>query len=58
MSLSEARKIIGNKIIGITCHNSLKLAKNAIKNNADYVALGAFYNTKTKKLNLKRLHHQ
>ena len=52
-SIVEARKILGNKIIGITCHNSLKLAKNAIKNNADYVALGAFYNTKTKKVKFK-----
>ena len=30
MSINEARKIIGNKIIGITCHNSIKLAKIAI----------------------------
>ena len=28
MDIFEARKIIGNKkIIGITCHNSIKLAK-------------------------------
>ena len=30
-SINEARKIIGNKIIGITCHNSIRLAKAAIK---------------------------
>ena len=42
MELSEARKIIHKKIIGITCHNSIKLAKFAIKNNADYIAFGAF----------------
>ena len=45
----EARKIIGNKIIGITCHNSIKLAKNAIKNKASYLAFGAFFLTKTKR---------
>ena len=45
----EARKIIGNKIIGITCHNSIKLAKTAIKNKANYLAFGAFFSTKTKK---------
>jgi thiamine-phosphate pyrophosphorylase len=45
----EARKIIGNKIIGITCHNSIKLAKSAIKNNASYLAFGAFFSSKTKK---------
>ena len=44
----EARKIIGNKIIGITCHNSIKLAKKAIKNKASYLAFGAFFLTKTK----------
>ena len=48
-SISEARKIIGNKIIGITCHNSIKLAKAAIKKKANYIAFGAFFSTKTKK---------
>jgi thiamine-phosphate pyrophosphorylase len=45
----EARKMIGNKIIGITCHNSIKLAKKAIKNKASYLAFGAFFLTKTKR---------
>ena len=45
----KARKIIGNKIIGVTCHNSIKLAKIAIKSKANYLAFGAFYSTKTKK---------
>ena len=49
MNIYEARKIIGNKIIGITCHNSIRLAKNAIKSKANYLAFGAFYSTKTKK---------
>ena len=49
MNLIEARKIIGNKILGITCHNSIRLAKIAIKNKADYLAFGAFYSSKTKK---------
>ena len=48
-SIDEARKIIGNKIIGVTCHNSIKLAKKAIKNQADYLAFGSFFSTKTKK---------
>ncbi len=42
MSLLKAKKILGKKIIGITCHNSIKLAKLAIKNKADYLAFGAF----------------
>ena len=49
----EARKIIGNKIIGITCHNSIKLAKYAIRNKASYLAFGAFFPTKTKKAKYK-----
>ena len=49
MNIFEAKKIIGNKVIGITCHNSIKLAKEAIKNKADYLAFGAFYSSKTKK---------
>ena len=47
MSLTEARKIVGNKIIGITCHNSIKLAKQAIRHKADYLAFGAFNKSKT-----------
>ena len=53
MNIHEARKIIENKIIGITCHNSIKLAKNAIKSGANYLAFGAFYSTKTKKTKYK-----
>ena len=49
MNILEARKLIGNKIIGITCHNSIKFAKIGIKNKADYLALGAFNASKTKK---------
>jgi len=48
-NIIEARRIIGNKIIGITCHNSVKLAKAAIKDKASYLAFGAFFLTKTKK---------
>ena len=53
MKLQEARKLIGKKIIGITCHNSIKLAKTAIKNKADYLAFGAFNSSKTKKVKYK-----
>ena len=53
MDIKNARKIIGKKIIGVTCHNSIKLAKAAIKENADYIAFGAFFSTKTKKVIFK-----
>ena len=53
MNINNAKKIIGNKIIGITCHNSIKLAKAAIKEKASYIAFGAFFSTKTKKVKYK-----
>ena len=49
MSIKAAKKILGKKIIGITCHNSMNLAKKAIKAKADYIAFGAFNQSKTKK---------
>ena len=49
--IEKAKKIIGHQIIGVTCHNSLKLAKRAIKAKASYLAFGAFYSSKTKKTN-------
>tara|TARA_B100000989_G_scaffold293579_1_gene271188 strand:- start:535 stop:1149 length:615 start_codon:yes stop_codon:yes gene_type:complete len=53
MKIVEAKKIIKDKIIGITCHNSIKLAKLAIKNKADYIAFGAFNISKTKRTKYK-----
>jgi thiamine-phosphate pyrophosphorylase len=50
MNINKARKILKKKIIGITCHNSLNFAKKAIKDNADYLAFGAFYMSRTKKV--------
>ena len=53
MKIIKARKIIKKKIIGITCHNSISLAKSAIKNKADYLAFGAFNFSKTKRTRYK-----
>ena len=53
MSIIRAKKILKDKIVGITCHNSIKLAKKALMNGADYIAVGAFYKTKTKKVKFK-----
>ncbi len=53
MKILQARMILKKKIIGITCHNSIKLAKLAIKNEADYLAFGAFNISKTKKTKYK-----
>ena len=48
MDLIKARKILKNKIIGVTCHNSISLAKSAVESGADYLAFGSFYTSKTK----------
>ena len=51
MNIKLARKILRKKIIGITCHNSKKLIKQAVKDGANYIAIGAFFKSKTKKVN-------
>ncbi len=53
MDFSSAKKILGNKIIGISCYNSKQLIKEGIKNKVSYIALGAFFPTKTKKVKYK-----
>ena len=53
MNIHKARKILKNKIIGLTCHNSKSLVLKAITGGADYIALGAFFFTKTKKVKYK-----
>ena len=51
MNIKRARKILRKKIIGITCHNSKKLIRHAVKDGANYIAIGAFFKSKTKKVN-------
>ena len=53
MNILDARKILKNKIIGTTCHNSINLAKKAIADGANYLAFGAFYSSRTKKTKYK-----
>jgi thiamine-phosphate pyrophosphorylase len=58
-TVSSARKDIKEKTIGVTCHNSKKLALKASKDNADYLAFGSFFKSKlkpkAKKVDLKIL---
>ena len=58
-SFKFARKNLKRKILGVTCHNSKTLAKNAINNKADYIAFGSFFKSrlkpKAKKANLSIL---
>ena len=45
----NSKKNIKKKIIGVTCHNSVNLVNQAINLGADYIAIGAFYKSDTKK---------
>jgi len=54
MDLINCRKVLGkNKIIGVTCHNSKKLALRAKKYGANYVAFGSFFKSSTKQSSFK-----
>jgi len=53
MIFHKAKKIIKNKIIGITCHNSKILIKKTIKLKPSYIAIGAFFKSRTKKIKYK-----
>jgi len=57
--IHSAKKVLKNKIIGVTCHNSKVLALQAVKDKASYVAFGSFFNSRlkpnAKKANLKIL---
>lgn len=48
-SYAHARRLVGDeKIVGVTCHNSIHLAMESAEAGADYVAFGAFFPTETK----------
>jgi thiamine-phosphate pyrophosphorylase len=44
----SARKDVKKNIIGVTCHNSRKLALKASKDKADYLAFGSFFKSSLK----------
>ncbi len=52
--LAQARQRLGeNKIIGISCYNSLELASKAVQQQADYIAFGSFFDSSIKPNALK-----
>ena len=54
MNFLMSRKILGKKkIIGMTCHNSKKLAMKGKKIGVDYIAFGSFFKSTTKKTRYK-----
>lgn len=48
LPVKQARKILGDLTLGVTCHNSRHLAMDAAEAGADYVAFGAFFASTTK----------
>ena len=53
MKFNKAKKILKNKIIGVTCHNSKELIKKAVNLKPAYIAIGAFFKSSTKKVKYK-----
>ena len=47
-SIKIAKKKLKKKILGVTCHNSIVLARKAIKYKANYLAFGSFFKSKLK----------
>ena len=47
-SYAQARAVLRDGIVGVTCHDSRHLAMEAGEAGADYVAFGAFFPTRTK----------
>jgi len=49
IKLSQARDALGKqKIIGISCYNSMSRAREAVTAGADYLAFGSFYSSRIK----------
>ncbi len=48
MKVPEARRLLGDLMLGVTCHGSRDLAMTAGEQGADYVAFGAFFPSTTK----------
>lgn len=48
MKVAEARRVLKDLTLGVTCHASRDLAMSAGEAGADYVAFGAFFPSQTK----------
>jgi thiamine-phosphate pyrophosphorylase len=50
MSVAQVRAILGpDKIVGASCYGDLQLARDALRDEASYVAFGGFYPSRVKK---------
>ena len=51
MPAGDARRALGpGRTLGVTCKQSLELARRAVEDGADYVAFGAFYPSSSKQV--------
>lgn len=48
LPLAEARTKLSGKLLGVSCYNSVEIARAAQKGGADYAAFGSFFASKTK----------
>lgn len=46
--VAQARRIVGARIVGVSCYNEFQLALTAERTGADYAAFGSFHPTTTK----------
>ena len=53
MKFHKTKNIPKNKIFGVTCNNSRKLIRKAINLRPAYIAIGAFFKSRTKKVKYK-----
>lgn len=47
-SIAEARKVMGKRIVGVSCYDQPDLARAAVAAGADYVAFGSVFASPTK----------
>ena len=47
-SIKIIKKKLKRKILGVTCHGSIILARDAVKYNVNYLAFGSFFRSKLK----------
>lgn len=52
-SLQALRERLGDKLLGVSCYNQLKLAQQAEQRGADYIAFGACFASGTKPAAIK-----
>jgi len=48
-SVAKARELLGpGKLVGVSCYNRIALAREAVRQGADYVAFGSFFSSTVK----------